>query len=60
MRIRIYRTWTWELACSPREVQFGGKNPMKLVAHDKLQYQNPPNPKWYDIDIEEEAKPERP
>ena len=58
MKLRIYRTWTWQIACSPMEVIYGGPNPMKLVAHDQLQYFC--GDLWVDIEIVEAEKPLHP
>ena len=67
MNLRIYRTFTWELACSPSEVRYGGDNPMQLVSHDELQYfdacgsAQPPNDSmWHPVKIVEAEKPESP
>jgi hypothetical protein len=70
MKLRIYRTWTWELDCSPLDVVLGGRNTMKLVSHDKLQYLDSnipyskhietPEGTWVDVPIVEEPKPEHP
>lgn len=58
MRLRIYRTWSWVLNCSPYEVRYGGDNPMKLVSSDVLQYFD--GEEWRDVEVVEEEKPEHP
>jgi hypothetical protein len=40
------------------EVRYGGPNPMKLVAHDELQYFY--HGKWYPIEVVEASKPNIP
>lgn len=68
LKLRIFRRWTWELACSPMEVRYGGTNPMKLVAHDELQYFHPTEYKlgmvsdgeWRPVEIVEGEKPKHP
>ena len=61
MKIRIYRTYTWELDCPRSEVRFGGPNPMKLVAHDELQYQDDEcGTNWFPVSIMEGTKPKHP
>lgn len=62
MELRIFRRWKWELDCSPYDVRFGGKNPMKLVAYDELQYRGSGAHKddWLPLPVVEDAKPEHP
>jgi hypothetical protein len=60
LRLRIHRTYTWEIACSPMEVKYGGPNPMELVAHDQIQYQNPPDPVWNNVEVVEGERPPHP
>jgi hypothetical protein len=62
MELRIYRTYTWELDCPRSEVKFGGTNPMKLVAHDELQYRGSCHLKddWLPLPIVEGVKPKHP
>jgi len=63
MKLRIFRTYTWELACSRTEVRFGGPNPMKLVAHDTLQFNNCVGcyeSDWENVEIVEGTKPPHP
>ncbi len=59
MELRIHRSWSWVLDCSQSEVVYGGRNPMKLVAHDVLQYRIY-NEDWRNVEIVEGAKPEHP
>lgn len=59
MKLRIYRTWNWELACSPFEVRYGGDNPMKLVSTDVLQYLAEDDI-WRTVEVVEEEKPKHP
>lgn len=60
--LRVFRTFTWELACSPDEVRYGGSNPVKLVAHDELQYRSRGAQKdhWISVPVVEAARPEHP
>ena len=61
MQIRIYRKWSYELACSQMESKIGGINPMKLVSHDKLQYKDDyENSLWQNVVVIEEEKPIHP
>ena len=67
MNLRIYRTWTWELAVPRSEVRFGGDNPMELVVHDQLQYFDsrgsfgpPDESMWFPVPVVEAEKPEHP
>lgn len=57
--LRIYRTFEWELDIPVSEVRFGGRNPMKLVATDTLQYRNF-NGDWVPVQIVEGPRPEHP
>jgi hypothetical protein len=59
MKLRVYRTWHWELNCSPLEVRYGGENPMKLVSSDTLQYLDEDDV-WKDVEVVEEEKPLHP
>ncbi len=58
MKLRILRTWKWELSCSPMEIVHGGTNPKKLVSSDELQYQDELTGYWYPVEVFEEPKPE--
>jgi hypothetical protein len=63
MQLRIFRRFTWELDCPSSEVRFGGSNPMKLVAHDELQYAEnygSVNVIWKPVTVVEDEKPESP
>lgn len=68
MKLRIYRTFTWELAIPRSEVRLGGRNPFKLVAHDELQMLKESIDagsishifEWIPIAVEEAEKPEHP
>ena len=61
MKLRIHRTWSWVLDCSRSEMIYGGKNPMKLVSHDELQFLDIDNGnRWTPIRVMEEDKPEEP
>lgn len=61
MKLRIYRTFTWELAIPQSEVRLGGRNPFKLVAHDELQYNNTGlMVDWAPVLVVEAEKPEHP
>lgn len=68
LKLRIFRSWTWELACSPMEVRYGGQNPMRMVSHDELQYFHPTEYKlgmvsdgeWRPVEIVEGEKPKHP
>ena len=59
MQLRIFRRFTWEIDCPMSEIRFGGRNPMKLVAHDELQFNRGGNdwPKWETVPIVEDEKP---
>ena len=62
-RLRIYRTFTWELDVSLSQARIGGENPMKLVAHDTLQFLERDaqgRQTWANVTIEEEEKPPHP
>ena len=63
LKLRIFRTFTWELACSPMEVRYGGTNPTKLVSRDELQFygQGPDGEiGWYPVEVVEDEKPKHP
>ncbi len=67
MNFRIYRTFTWVSAIPDSEIRFGGRNPIKLKAHDELQYFDslPDNHLgqcigWTPVLVEEAEKPENP
>jgi hypothetical protein len=59
MKLRIYRTWTWELAIPRSEVRLGGKNPYKLVPHDQLQLSYCDDV-WAPVEIVAEVEPPHP
>lgn len=58
MKLRVYRTFHWELDCSSSEVLMGGTNPMKLVASDELQQFK--EGEWVPVEVVEEPKPPYP
>ena len=62
-KLRIYRTFTWELDTPLSQARIGGENPMKLVAHDTLQFLGRDaqgRQAWVNVTIEEEEKPPHP
>lgn len=63
MQLRIYRTYSWQLAIPFSQTVIGGSNPMELVAHDQLQYTEnygSVNVQWKPVPIVEAEKPEHP
>jgi len=60
MRLRIYRTFSWEVDCRKSEICLGGKNPMKLVDKDELQFFDPFIRDWVPVELVEEEKPINP
>lgn len=63
MNLRIFRTYSWQIDCSRSEMVMGGRNPMKLVSHDELQYAEnygSLSVVWKPVPVVEGEKPEYP
>ena len=63
MQLRIFRRFDWQIDCPISEVRMGGRNPMKLVSYDELQYAEnygSVNVVWKAVQIVEDEKPEHP
>lgn len=66
MRLRIFRTYTWECLLPDSEIRIGGRNPLSLVPHDELQYlayedrNDPTYNVWRPVEVAEGPVPEHP
>jgi hypothetical protein len=59
MKLRVQRTFTWELTIPRSEVKLGGNNPYKLVPHDELQLSYGDGI-WAPVEVVEMEKPPHP
>lgn len=63
MKLRIYRTFSWQCNLPTSQIRFGGDNPLTLVAHDELQacyHFGPGEDTWVPVEVVEMEKPEHP